>query len=561
MLPPRPKQPSIPEFKQTPGVVFQPEVYLRMRKGIHTIVDAIRPTVGPRPRTVAVEKALREQSPELLDSGGMVARRIIDLANPDENHGAMFLRGMLWRLYERVGDGTATAALLFEALYDAGVRFVSAGGNAMLLRGFLEKGMAAILQALSTQVIPVQGKEMLTQVARTVCFEDQMAEILGEVFELIGDYGILEVRTGRGREIEREYIEGSYWPGGLHAREMMNDVRKQQVEVEEAALLITDMEINEPQQLIPALQAAVEAQTRTLVVMASKLSDSVLGLLAQSRKPGNLLVVGVKAPGIRSDEQMEAMEDIAVLTGGSFFAKAAGVTLEGLRPDQFGYARKIWANMDYLGIVGGKGSPARLRQHVGQLRLAFDKVNQPGLQSGTREEIRNRLRARVGRLSGGAATIWIGGLTETEIERRKVVMEHAASTLRAALREGVVAGGGASLLACRSVLEPLLQQSACSEETAAYRMLMNALEAPFRTIMMNAGYDSGEILAKLEQIGPDHVFDVLQERVVGIGEAGLYDVAAVQREAVFCAVSSAALALTVNVTIRRKKPPVVVTPD
>jgi chaperonin GroEL len=548
----RPK-PSIPEYIQTPGVIFQPQIHLRMQKGINQIVDAIRPTLGPRPRHVAVEKVPRTHSPELLDNGGLIARRIIDLKDPDENVGAMFLRGALWRLYEKVGDGTASAAVMFQSVYNQGLRYINAGGNAMLLRGSLEEGLKVILKTLDGMVTPVTSQEMLQRVALSVCYDDELARMLGEIFNLIGEYGVLQIQSGRGREIEREFIEGSYWSGGLHSKEMIRDFQKQRTQFENAAILLTDLEINEPEQIVPVLRAAVGAEIQHLFIMAGTFSDKVMGVLSVNQKAGKLQVVAVKTPGLRSDDQMMALKDLSVLTGGTPFIKAAGDTLEKVTPESFGLARKIWADMNYTGLVGGKNDPVQRRTHIDQLSHAYHLADEA--------EARTKLRDRVGRLYSGAAVIWMGGMTESEITLRKELAQRTSETIRNAIYGGVVTGGGVSFLACQPALREKLAATSDPDAQAAYRILLTALEAPFRTILANAGYSSGAVLSQVELAGQGCVFDVQTGQVVEASQSGIFDVAAVQKEAALSAIQSAGMALTIDAVVHRKKLQAVTEPD
>lgn len=548
----RPRQ-AIPEFKQTPGVLFKPEAHLRMQKGINLIVEAIRPSLGPLPRNVAIEKTPRSKSPELLDNGGLIARRIIDLKDPDENMGAMFLRGTLWRLYEKVGDGTATAAVIFQTVYNQGLRYIAAGGNAMLLRRHLEDGLKVIFGAFDEMVMPVEGKEMLSRVARSVCYDEELAEIMGDIFNLIGEYGVLQIRGGRSRVVEKEYIEGSFWSGGLYSKDMILDIHKQRTQFIDASILLSDLELDEPEQIVPVLEAVAEAQIPNLVIMANKVSDKVMGTLAVSQKQSKARMVAVKVPGMRLDEQMNALEDLAVLTGGKAFFKAAGDTFKTVTAESFGKARKIWADMNYLGVSGGKGDPIGRREQIEKLRRAYLLAEEA--------VDRTKLRERIGRLYSGAAVIWMGGMAETEIETRKELAQRTAETMRGAIQKGIVTGGGVALIACQPALRQKMGGSADSDIQAAYRILQAALEAPFRAILANAGYSSGAILCRLEQAGAGYVFDVQKGEIVAAAESGVYDVAAVQKEAVYSGIQGAALALTIDTVIHRRKPPISTEPE
>jgi chaperonin GroEL len=464
----------------------------------------------------------------------------------------MFIRGALWQLHEKVGDGTASAAVMFQSVFDQGLRYITAGGNSILLRHYLEEGLKIVLAALDEMVTPVTNQEMLKRVAYSVCYDEELAQVLSEIFELIGEYGILQVRSGRSREIEREYIEGCFWSGGLHSREMIRNVHLQRTQFENAAILLSDLEIDQPEQLVPVLRAAMQANIHNLFIMASKFSDKALGVLTV-QDPLKLQAVAVKTPGMRLDDQMMALEDLAVLTGGKCLFRAAGDTLERVTPESFGQARKIWADMNYMGLAGGKNDPVLRRQHISKLIRAFHQTEEA--------ELRNKLRDRIGRLYSGAAVIWMGGMTESEINLRKELAQRTAETLRNAIYGGVVIGGGVSLIACQSALREQMGDNPDPDAQAAYRILLAALEAPFRTILANAGYTSGAILGKIEKAGRGYVFDVQTGQIVDASQSGIYDVAAVQKEAALSAIQSAALALTIDTVIHRKKPPVMTKPD
>jgi len=534
---------------QTRRVVFQPAAYQGFQQGVHQIVAAVRPTLGPLPRIVALEKTVSSSTmPEILDDGGVIARRIIEIADRDEDMGAMFVRHLLWRMHEKVGDGTATAAVMFQSIYDQGIRYIVAGGNAMQLRRHLEAGKGVILDQLAGMAIPVEGKEKLAQICESICYDPPLAKMLGEVFDIIGEHGRLEIRSGRSREIEREYVEGMYWSNGVLSRQMITDHVKMRTDLENAAILISDIEINDPQQLIPVIEMTMKAGIRALLIIASKLSDDAMALLlAVSKDPAKFQAIAVKAPKASATDRAAALEDLAVLTGGRVLIKQAGATLSGLKLEDLGRTRRAWADRAHFGIVGSKGDPRALREHITTLRAAFERADDPG--------DRRRLRERIGKLLGGSATLWVGGATELEIDARKERAERTADALRGAIADGVLPGGGVSLLACRPALQQKLDQSTDTDERAACRILIRALEEPIRTILTNAGYDASDVMAEIRQAGPGFGFDVRSRQVADVAQAGIFDSASVQREAVHSAVSGAALALTIDVLIHHKKPP------
>lgn len=532
---------------KTRRVVFQPITYRGVQQGINKIVNAIRPTLGPQPRIVAIDRILDERMPELLDNGGVIAKRIIQLPGLNEDVGAMFLRDVLWKLHTQVGDGTATAAVLFQFIYNQGVRYLTSGGNAMRLRAALEKGMGVIIEQLTGMTVNVKGQKQLTQIAETLCYDPPLAKMFGEIFDIIGEYGRLEIREGRSRQLEREYVEGMYWERGMMSREMITDPQRTRTEFENAAILISDLDITEPEQLFPALEVALRAQIKSLVIVANKLSDNAIGFLLANKKPDKFQVIAVNTPGYGKTEQAGALEDLAILTGGRAFLKITGDTFKGIKAEDFGHARRAWANLRNFGIIGGKGSPRKLRQHIGRLRAAYNASD----DLVTRE----KLLKRIGKLLGGSATLWVGGVTELDVKERVEIAKRTAAAMRGAIAEGVVPGGGVALLGCRPALQKLLDQSTDTDERAAYRILIDALAEPLRTIATNAGHDDRDVMAEIRLAEPGHGFDVKTEQVVNMIEAGIYDTATMQKAAVHAAVASAALALTIDVLVHRTKQP------
>jgi chaperonin GroEL len=536
---------------QNPSVVFQPQVYTAMQAGVRQIVNAIRPTLGPFPRLVLYDTTLGSTGrlPELLDDGGTIARRIIQIRGRDEDVGAMLARHMLWRQRENVGDGTATAAVIFETAFDEGIRYVAAGGNPMRLRGYLERGMRVILDELAGMTFHLEGKAALGDLATSICYDAELGAMLGEIFEIIGEYGRLEIRGGRGRQLEREYVEGMYWSGGLLSRKMINTPERGRAELENPAILLTDQAIKDPRELIPVFAAVIKAQTEGLVLVVRKLSEGALAMILANQKQQRLKVeiVAVKTPGTANTDQRDALIDLSVLTGGHPFLRAAGETLERIRPQDLGYARRVWADKDHVGIIGGRSDPRELREHLAGLRRTYANLEDP--------DDRKKLQARIGKLMGGSATLWVGGNTKTELEYNKELARRTADAMRGAMREGVVPGGGAALLDCRPALQERLEQSTDVDARAAYRILLRAVEAPTRTLLQNAGLEPGAVMGEIDAAGPGHGYDIQQGEVVNMVEVGILDAVTAVKAAARNAISTAALALTTDVVIHRKNPP------
>ncbi|MCL5994626.1 MAG: hypothetical protein M1546_01055 [Chloroflexi bacterium] len=527
-------------------VVFQPATYLGFQRGINQIVEVIRPTLGPLPRMVAIEPTFRARTPELLDDGGVISRRITELPDRDEDMGAMFIRHVLWRLHEDVGDGTATAAVLFQSIYNRSLRYIVAGGNAMVFRHHLEKGLQLILDRLSGMTTRLDGKRQLAHVAESISHDHELAIVLGEVLDIIGEYGQLQIRTGRRREIEREYVSGAYWGSGLLSREMITDHTRLRTQIDNAAILISDIDIEDPYHLAPVLSAVAHAGIPGLLVIAGGVSERVTALLLVNRTSGKFGTIAVKTPGGIADRP-GTLEDLAILTGGRPILKATGETVKGVNLQDLGRARRVWADASGFGIVGGKGDPCALRGRIASLRSALTLA-----EDGSDREL---LRQRIGNLMGGLATLSVGGLMQPEVEARKELAKRTCEALRGVIREGVVPGGGVSLLACRSALQSALGQCTDPDGQAAYRVLIRALEEPTRTIITNAGFDAAEVMSEINAAGGGRGFDVISERVVHMSEAGIWDAAAVQKAVVHRAITATALALTIDVLVHRKKPP------
>jgi len=531
--------------KKTQRVIFTPTAHKAMLEGINQMVDVVRPTLGPRPRVIAIDPVVSGKFPEILDDGGTIVRRIIQIPDKDADMGAMLVRQMLWKLHEEVGDGTATAAVIFQTVYQQGQYHLAQGGNAMPLRRYLEDGMRVILDQMNSMAMPVDGKEMLAQIATTVCPDPPLAKVLGEIFDIIGEHGTLDIRTGRSREIERVYVEGMYWKGNPFSRAMI-DEKEMRTTMDDAAILMSDLIINDPRQLVAPITAALKSGSKSMLILARQLSDAAMSILVTNTKAGKFQSVAVKTPGMTMADIGATLTDIAVLTGGRPFLTHAGETFDRIKPSDLGHARRVWADRFNFGILGGKGDPRAVRAHIADLRQAFDESRDT--------ETRRSIRQRIGKLMGGSATLWVGGLSEQEIKVRKEVAERASDALRGVVRAGVIPGGGVSLLACRPALQDRLGQATHPDEQAAYRILLRAVEEPFRTIVSNAGFDDKEIMPLVKQAGPGYGFDVKTEKVANMVEAGVLDAAPVQWAAVRSGIQTAALALTIDVLIHRKKP-------
>jgi chaperonin GroEL len=539
--------------KQKPGVVFQPQVYHALQRGISKMVSAIRPTLGPVSGGVAIDHLNKTKSlPEYLNDGGVIARRIIELPNRNEDMGAMLVRSMIVRQHERIGDGTATAAVLFEAIFNAGLRYIAAGGNAMQLRRHFENAISLILDELERMVFQLEGQTALTNMARSLCHDDDLAALFGEAFDLVGEYGRLEIREDYGRGVRHEYVEGTYYHTGLFSKALLPE-EAAKITVENVAIFLCDFEVNDHRELFPVLQAAHGAGVETLVIIARNLSEKAISLLVANNKMGKFKALGVKLPGLNPTDRMEALEDLGRLTSAEVVLKVTGASLENVSTKHFGHARRFWADLKMFGIVGGQGNPRQLREHIHKLKIHYHNAQDVDEQK--------HIQERIAPLMGGSVTLQIGGFTEPEIKSRKSQAERTALTMRAAVQEGVVAGGGIALLNCQKMLEQRLACAHDTDERAAYRILMEALVTPTQTIFRNAGYDPSEIMARLSYEDPEAGFDVVRDRFVNFCEAGILDSALVLKTSVRNAISTAAIALTIDSLVHLSNPEIVGKPE
>ena len=529
-----------------PEVVFQPTVQYGLKAGINMMVNAIRPTLGPHPRKTLIQRI--SGMPEMLDNGGVIARRIIQIENRNADMGAMLTRQMLWQLHENVGDGTATAAVIFQKIYNEGLHFLVNGGDKMLLRHYLEEGLQLILAEIDDQTQVLEGQEQLTQLAQTICYDLELAKLLGEIFDILGEYGQLEIRDGQGRAHEREYIEGIYWKGGLISRLFLPENGPRALEFENPAILLTDFDIEDAEGFINTIQAVQQRGANRLVVIARKLSESVIGYLYQvNNGSADFKIAVVKTPFVRADQQKMALTDMAFLTGGQFLTVESGQTLDAVRPEHLGQARRARLDMDNLSIIGGKGDARLLRRHIASLQAVHAKIQDA--------EERRHMLERIGRLLGGSAVLYLGGLTEYDIADSKERAVRTGAALRSALVSGYVPGGGVAYMACQARLKDAVGENDPLEKRAAFRILARALEEPTRTILTNAGLEIEDWLGPIRQAKRGIGLDVRTGTLGDMAAAGIIDSAAVAKAGCQSAISTAALALTVDVLIHRSNPP------
>jgi chaperonin GroEL len=512
------------------------------------MVDAVRPTLGPLPRTVAVLDVDSGRPVEVLDDAATILRRMIELPDPYVNMGAMILRHAVWKTYEAVGDGGAATAVLLRAIIRQLSPYIAAGGDPVALRLHLERALSVATDALCRQSRPLNGPDEIAGAALTICQDPELARMLGEILDIIGPDGCLLVENGYAPGLTRQYVEGVHWNEGYCSPYFITDDDKQEVRLDGPMILISDLPLTEAEELVPLLDRLVAAGCPGLLVIADQISGSALGLLLANHRQGTLRSAAVHAPA-QAPFRARILEDLAVLTGGRVVTAASGERAANLTLDDLGRANHVWVNSGNFGIHGGDADPLMLRRRIADVRAELAATTKP-------EEV-EQVRQRLGKLMGGVAILKVGADSESEQRPRKALAERTVKALRLALAAGVAPGGGAAYLACRDALQA---PGGSDEERVAFQALAAAIEEPLSVIAANAGFDPYATVAQVHAAGAWSGFDANTGRVVDMWRAGIVDPVAVLRKALETAVSGAAMTLVSDVLVHKREPLAVAKP-
>ena len=459
-------------------VLSQPESRAALQAGIDALARAVIPTLGPLTGTVALADKDRGGSPELLDDGGTIARRILQLADPDADVGAMMLREILWRQREVYGDGAATAAVLFQTVFTEGQRFISAGGNGMLLRQALEAGMRHLLDRLRQQVRPLETKAEMERVARAVCGDGDIAATLADIFDLLGPYGAIEVRDG-GRDLSHDFFLGSFWESKVPSNIVFDGIIGHRIELKHCAWLISDFELDDLNALVNLVTDTYEAGHSALVIVAKSFSEQIIAAQGANSRMEDFRLVYLEPTGLL-DEQVAALEDLALITGGHVLRTITGHTLPGAAPEHLGESELAWVDRNRFGIIAGGSDKTIVEREVEALEAQYARSDD--------ERQRTVLRARIGRLRGGSAIVYAAGSSESEMRYQTETITRTIGAMRAALLEGTLPGGGTALLRCLASLRERYADCSDLHEKAAWYILRVAAESPCRALLDNAGH-------------------------------------------------------------------------
>ncbi len=538
----RPRRPSLEPRGEDRrrGVLLPPRAREALKVGVEIMTGTLAVTLGPLGRVVAIDPIVDKGAPELVSQGSIVARRVIEIPDRYVNAGAMMIRHLAWHVRKDVADGSVTAAVLARAMVRGGARMVAAGANPMIIRRGLEKGVRTAVSELAAMAQPVGSEESIAALARAATGDSDLAALIAEVFDIVGVDGTIVVENYYGLGMDREYVEGVRWDSGLASYDFVTDNARHRALMRKPLIALTTTELESAAQIVPVLRAALEAGAESLVVIAPEVEGEALGTLLLNHRQGRLSCVPIKAPGSFIGRP-EILQDLAVVTGATLIDDKAGLSMEGFRAQYFGRARRVAATRRDFTIIGAGGRPREIRERMAQLRAEMDALD--------RQEKSNtwdKLRRRLANLSGGVAVLKVGAVGKEEAKIRKTVADDAVESVRCALEEGTVPGGGAAYMACIPALEALAEVTEGTDEAAGVRILAEALTAPLQQIADNAGYPGSTIAAKVKMQGRGYVFDALSGQIIPAIEGGILDPAKVVRVALEKATSTAAMILTTD---------------
>ncbi len=516
-----------------------------MKAGIDALADAVKITLGPKGRNVVLEKKFG--SPTITNDGVTIAKDV-ELEDPFENIGAQLAREIASKTNDIAGDGTTTATVLGQSIVQEGLKNVAAGANPMALKRGVEKGADAILEKIKSGATPVTTRQQMAQIAAISANNDQeIGELIGEVMEKVGKDGVITVEESKGITTEVEYVEGMNFDRGYISPYFVTNPERMECVIEEPLILVTDKKLSAVNDILPVLERVLQTGKKDMLVICEDCDGEALATLAVNRLRGALNVCAVKAPGF-GDRRKDNLGDVATISGAQVISEEVGRKLDSVQMEDLGQARRVVVAKEDTTIVEGRGSKEGIDARIRQVKGAIEET--------TSDWDREKLQERLGKLSGSVAVIKVGAATETELKERKHRVEDAVQATRAAVEEGLVAGGGVSYLNAVPALDKV---KLAGDEATGLNILRRALEAPLRRIATNAGQDGSVIVQKVKGLKKGQGYDADKDEYGDMVERGIVDPAKVTRSALENAVSIAAMVLTTNclvADIPEKKPAV-----
>jgi chaperonin GroEL len=521
-------------------LAFSEEARRHLLRGVDAVAEAVVTTLGPKGRNVALDRKFG--APTITHDGVTVAKEI-ELQDPYENMGAQLLKEAASKTNDIAGDGTTTSTLLAHAIVTDGMKNLAAGANPMLLKRGIEAATKAVAEQIGKLAIELKTKADIANVASVSAQEREIGELIADVFDKVGNDGVITVEDSQGLQFETEYVEGMQFDRGYLSAYFVTSPENMEAVIEEAQVLIHDKKISAAQDMVPLLEKLVQTGKRNLVIIAEDVDGEALATLVLNKLRGMLNVLAVKAPGF-GDRRKSMLGDIAALTGATVISEEVGRKLESATLEDLGNAEKVISTKEDTTVIGGKGDPKAIQGRIEEIRVE--------IENSTSDYDKEKLNERLAKLSGGVAVIRVGAATETELKEKKHRVEDAVSATRAAIEEGIVPGGGVALLNARSVLDKVKMDSADAQ--VGVTIVRRALEMPMRRISENAGKDGSVIvdgvLRKQAELKNTNIgYDVLAEDFVDMVEKGWIDPAKVTRGALENAASIAAMILTTEALI------------
>ena len=520
-------------------IIFDEEARRSLKKGIDILAVAVKTTLGPKGRNVALDKKFG--APSVTHDGVTVAKEI-SLEDPFENMGAQLLKEAATKTNDVAGDGTTTATVLAQAIVNEGLKNLAAGANPMQLKHGIDKGTEAVVEFIRNLAIPIESKKEIAQIASISAADETIGDLIAEVMDKVGKDGVITVEESRGINFETEYVEGMQIDKGYVSAYFVTNAEKMEASIENPYILITDKKISAVQDILPILEKMTQQGRREIVIIAEDVDGEALATLVVNKLRGILNVLAVKAPGF-GDRRKEMLRDIAALSGGQVISEEMGRRLDNATLADLGSARLVISHKDDTTIVEGKGQAAEIQARIRQIKAQIEET--------TSDYDREKLQERLAKLSGGVALIKVGAGTEVELKYRKTRVEDALSATRAGVEEGMVPGGGVALLNAIESLDSLhLEGDAATGVT----ILRRALEEPLRQLAINGGRDGSVIAegvrrAQKEHKNKNYGYNVLTDKYEDMVESGIIDPAKVTRSALQNATSIAAMILTTEALI------------
>ena len=520
-------------------IKFGAEARAALEAGVDKLSNTVRVTLGPKGRNVVLDKSF---GAPLITNDGVTIAKEVELEDPFENMGAQLVKEVATKTNDVAGDGTTTATVLAQAMINEGMNNLAAGANPIILRKGMKKATDTAVEAIKNMSSVLTGKEQIAKVAAISAGDEKVGEMVADAMEKVSNDGVITIEESKTMQTELDMVEGMQFDRGYLSAYMATNMDKMEAELESPYILITDKKISNIQEILPLLEQVVQAGARLLII-AEDVEGEALSTLVINKLRGTFNVVAVKAPGY-GDRRKEMLKDIAVLTGGEVISEELGLDLKETTMDQLGRAKSVKVGKETTIIVDGEGSKEDIQARIAQIKAQIEET--------TSDFDREKLQERLAKMSGGVAVVRVGAATETEMQEAKLRMEDALAATRAAVEEGIIAGGGSAYIHASKEVAKLVNALEGDEKTGA-NVILKALEAPLRRISENAGLEGSVIIDRVRSEEPGFGFNALTEEYVNMVENGILDPAKVTRSALQNATSVASTLLTTESVVANIK--------